>query len=250
MKFRPCIDIHEGRVKQLVGGTLTDSGAVENFVSARGADYYAAMYRDDNLQGGHVIMLGPGNGEETIKALKTFPGGLQAGGGITPVNASTYLDAGASHVIVTSYVFSGGQINFENLEHMRNSVGRDKLVLDLSCRRSGKSYYVVTDRWQKMTTFEITRANIELLAEYCDELLVHAADVEGLKQGVDKELISILSDCAMIPVTYAGGVGSMSDIEAVYRAGNGRIDLTIGSALDIFGGHLPYREIINRPEFQ
>ena len=250
MKFRPCIDLHEGRVKQLVGGTLTDSGAVENFVSSRGAEYYASMYRDDNLPGGHVIMLGPGNEDEGIKALRAFPGGFQIGGGITPQNTSACLDAGASHVIVTSFVFSGGTINFGNLDILRNKIGKEKLVLDLSCRRSGRSYFVVTDRWQKWTDFEITASNMELLEKYCDEMLVHAADVEGLKHGVDEELISILARSTGMPVTYAGGVGGMPDIEAVYSAGNGRIDLTIGSALDIFGGSLPYKEVIKRPEFR
>jgi len=249
MKFRPCIDLHEGRVKQIVGGTLCASGAVENFVSDRDAAYYAKLYKDDGLAGGHVIMLGPGNEEEAFSALSAFPGGLQVGGGINPVNAREYIDAGASHVIVTSYVFSGGEINFRNLEMISRTVGRNRLVLDLSCRFRNGDYYVVTDRWQKWTNYQINYSNIQKLSKYCDELLVHAADVEGRRNGVDGTLIGILADCVNIPVTYAGGVKDMDDIETVCRLGRGVIDLTIGSALDIFGGDIPYKEVIKRPEF-
>ncbi len=250
MKFRPCIDLHEGRVKQIVGGTLTGSGAVENFVSDKDAAYYAALYRDDGLTGGHVIMLGPGNEDEAFNALRAYPGGLQVGGGINPSNAKRYLDAGASHVIVTSYVFCNGAINFRNLEMISNTVGANRLVLDLSCRRKDYSYYVVTDRWQKWTDFAICYANMQLLEKYCNEMLVHAADVEGRRNGVDEYLISILAESVNIPVTYAGGVKDMSDIEKVCRLGRGVIDLTIGSALDIFGGDIPYKEVINSPEFK
>lgn len=250
MKFRPCIDLHNGRVKQIVGGSLDDSGAVENFVSDKGAAYYAGLYKQDNLPGGHVIMLGPGNEEEAFSALKAYPGGLQAGGGINPGNATEYLDAGASHVIVTSYVFAHGKINMDNLEAMKNAAGRERLVLDLSCRWRDGRYYVVTDRWQKFTEFEITRSNIAGLEEYCDEFLVHASDVEGLKQGIDERLVSVLAGCCSIPVTYAGGVKDLSDVTKVYEKGEGRIDLTIGSALDIFGGSISYSELIKMKEFR
>lgn len=249
MKFRPCIDLHEGRVKQIVGGTLTGSGAVENFVSDRDAAYYAKLYMNDGLSGGHVIMLGPGNEHEAINALGAYPGGLQAGGGINPSNAQKFLDAGASHVIVTSYVFSGGAINFRNLEMISKTVGRERLVLDLSCRYKSGAYYVVTDRWQKWTDYMITYANMQILSKYCDEFLVHAADVEGKRNGVDENLISILADSVNIPVTYAGGVKDMTDVEKVYDLGRGVIDLTIGSALDIFGGDIPYKDVIKMPEF-
>ncbi|HOP62928.1 MAG TPA: phosphoribosylformimino-5-aminoimidazole carboxamide ribotide isomerase [Spirochaetota bacterium] len=249
MKFRPCIDLHNGRVKQIVGGTLADSGAVENFVSDMGAAYYADLYRQDNLKGGHVIMLGPGNEDEAISALNAFPGGLQVGGGINPYNAMEYLDAGASHVIVTSYVFSGGKINMDNLEAMRSVTGKERLVLDLSCRSGNGIYYVVTDRWQKFTEFEINRKNIEFLEGYCDELLVHAADVEGLREGIDVNLVSLLAQCCSIPVTYAGGVKDLSDVTRVFEKGKGRVDLTIGSALDIFGGSISYRELLSMKEF-
>ena len=250
MKFRPCIDLHNGRVKQIVGGSLDDSGAKENFVSDKGAAYYAEMYRRDGLAGGHVIMLGPGNEDEAMAALKAYPGGLQVGGGITPDNAARYLDAGASHVIVTSYVFKNGLFSQDNLEKMIKAAGRERLVIDLSCRIKENSYYVVTERWQNFTGFEITRENIAMLEGHCGEFLVHAVDVEGMKEGVDSRLITLLSNYVSIPVTYAGGVRDFGDIEIVFSAGNGRIDLTIGSALDIFGGSIPYSEVLKREEFR
>ncbi len=249
MKFRPCIDLHEGRVKQIVGGTLSSSGTVENFVSDKDAAYYADMYKEDNLFGGHVIMLGPGNDKEARKALRAFPGGLQIGGGITPENACSYLDDGASHVIVTSYVFNNGMIDFKNLDKISSTVGKDRLVVDLSCRRREGRYFVVTDRWQNFTDYDLTAENFRALEEYCNEFLVHAAHVEGMKSGIDGELVKILAEKTDIPVTYAGGVGGLSDIQSVYETGEGRIDLTIGSALDIFGGTISYREVVARPEF-
>jgi len=249
MRFRPCIDLHNGKVKQIVGGSLDDSGALENFVSDKGAAYYAELYKIDNLPGGHVIMLGPGNEDEVFRALRAYPGGLQVGGGINPGNAMEYLDAGATHVIVTSYVFAHGKINMANLEAMKSAVGRERLVLDLSCRFKDGKYFVVTDRWQKFTEYDINRENIARLEEYCDEFLVHAADVEGLKQGIDEQLVSVLAECCSIPVTYAGGVKDLSDVIKVFEKGQGRIDLTIGSALDIFGGSISYRELIKMKEF-
>jgi len=250
MKFRPCIDLHNGKVKQIIGGSLDDSGAVENFVSDRGAAYYAEMYRGDGLTGGHIIMLGPGNEGEAISALKAYPGGMQIGGGITPDNAGRYLDAGASHVIVTSYVFRNGLFSPDNLDKMIKAVGRERLVIDLSCRIKDNSYYVVTERWQNFTGFEITEENIKMLENQCDEFLLHAVDVEGMKEGVDLRLVRMLGEFVSIPVTYAGGVRDFSDIENVFSAGRGRIDLTIGSALDIFGGNIPYSEVLKRKEFQ
>lgn len=249
MRFRPCIDLHNGKVKQIVGGSLDDSGALENFVSDKGAAYYAELYKIDNLHGGHVIMLGPGNEDEVFRALRAYPGGLQVGGGINPGNAMEYLDAGATHVIVTSYVFAHGKINMDNLEAMKSAVGRERLVLDLSCRFKDGKYFVVTDRWQKFTEYDINRENIARLEEYCDEFLVHAADVEGLKQGIDEQLVSVLAECCSIPVTYAGGVKDLSDVKKVFEKGQKRIDLTIGSALDIFGGSISYRELIKMKEF-
>lgn len=243
MKFRPCIDIHEGKVKQIVGSSLTDSGAVENFVSSKDADYYAAIYREDSFPGGHVIMLGPGNKEQALKALRAYPNGLQIGGGINSGNAAEFLDAGASHVIVTSYIFLDGKINFDNLTELKNKVGKDKIVIDLSCKKKDEAYFAVTDKWQKFTDFTITRENISILEKYCDEFLVHAADVEGKRGGVDTSLIEILSDVTVLPITYAGGVRDASDIDQVFSFGKGKVDVTIGSALDLFGGDLPYEEV-------
>jgi phosphoribosylformimino-5-aminoimidazole carboxamide ribotide isomerase len=236
--FRPCIDLHEGKVKQIVGGTLGgEPGDVRtNFVSERSSVYYAELYRRDGLEGGHVIMLGPGNEEQGRAALKAYPGGLQIGGGITINNAASYLKDGASHVIITSWVFQGGNLDTERLSGLVKAIGREKLVLDLSCRRRGKDYFVVTDRWQKFTNMAINKKNLEKLAGYCAEFLVHAVDVEGLCRGIDHELAGDLAEWSPIPTTYAGGANSLGDLEEVTRVGKGKIDLTIGSALDIFGG--------------
>jgi phosphoribosylformimino-5-aminoimidazole carboxamide ribotide isomerase len=236
--FRPCIDIHEGRVKQIVGGTLGDdpSQLRTNFVSDHPAEWYADLYRRDELKGGHVIMLGPGNEAAARRALQAYPGGLQIGGGINADNAASWIDAGASHVIVTSWVFREGRIDFDRIAVMRDAVGKDRLVLDLSCRQRGGEYWVVTDRWQRFTDFRVGRESLDRLSKECAEFLVHGVDVEGLCHGVDHELVRRLSEGSPIPTTYAGGARSITDLEEVTRVSAGRIDLTIGSALDIFGG--------------
>jgi phosphoribosylformimino-5-aminoimidazole carboxamide ribotide isomerase len=236
--FRPCIDLHEGKVKQIVGGTLgAGPGRLQtNFVSDRPAAWYAGLYRRDGLKGGHVIMLGPGNDSEARAALQAYPGGLQIGGGVNLGNAHAWLDAGASHVIVTSWVFRGGQVDWERLSQLVGAIGKQRLVLDLSCRLRGEGYFVVTDRWQKFTDLTINRESLEKLAAWCAEFLIHAVNVEGLCRGVDQELVSNLGLWSPIPTTYAGGASSLADLETVTRLGQGRIDLTIGSALDIFGG--------------
>jgi phosphoribosylformimino-5-aminoimidazole carboxamide ribotide isomerase len=246
MKFRPCIDLHNGKVKQIVGSSLKDNSqeVVENFVSEKAAKYYAELFMLDKLSGGHVIMLGPGNEKQAISALQAYPGGLQIGGGITPENAMHYLEKGASHVIVTSYVFKDGEINFENLNKLKDEVGKGKLVLDLSCKQKEGKYFVVTDRWQKFTEFEVNQNNLDLLSNYCDEFLVHAVDVEGQCLGIQQDLVKKLGQWVSIPTTYAGGARSLEDINLMYALGNGKIDLTIGSALDIFGGNLPYGEVV------
>ncbi len=245
--FRPCIDLHEGKVKQIVGGTLSDApGRLRtNFVSDRPAAWYAELYQRDGLAGGHVIMLGPGNQTEARTALQAYPGGLQIGGGITADNARAWLEAGASHVIATSWLFRDGNLERDRLRKLIRSVGKDRLVLDLSCRKRGEEYLVVTDRWQKFTALAIRRETLEELAGSCAEFLIHAVDVEGLCRGIDEELVSRLGQWSPIATTYAGGARSLADLETVTRLGRGRIDLTIGSALDIFGGNgVRYEDVV------
>ena len=234
--FRPCIDLHEGQVKQIVGGTLGPDGAKTNFVSDRGAAWYADLYKRDALFGGHVIMLGPGNEEEARAALGAFSGGLQIGGGINVDNAAEWLEAGASHVIVTSWVFREGRLDEQRLAELLKSIGKSRLVLDLSCRKRGDDYYVVTDRWQKFTELVISPEVLGRLSESCAEFLIHAVDVEGLCRGIDQELVEKLGRWSPIAATYAGGARTLDDLEETTRLGRGKIDLTIGSALDIFGG--------------
>jgi phosphoribosylformimino-5-aminoimidazole carboxamide ribotide isomerase len=245
--FRPCIDLHEGKVKQIVGGSLTDAPADlrTNFVSDRPARWYAALYRRDALAGGHIIMLGPGNEAAARDALAGYPGGMHIGGGIDLENAAGYLDAGASHVIVTSWIFPKGELDEARLRQLSGAVGKHRLVLDLSCRKRDGDYWVVTDRWQKFTATKIEPRALDRLAGLCDEFLVHAADVEGLCSGVDFELAGKLAQWSPIPATYAGGANSLSDLEEITRIGGGRIHLTIGSALDIFGGKgVRYEDVV------
>lgn len=253
MNFRPCIDIHNGRVKQIVGSSLKDAGnlAAENFVSEKSAADYAELYQKYELKGGHVILLNGKDSsfyEETKKqallALSAYPGGLQAGGGVTAENAAQFLDVGASHVIVTSYVFQGGRIVIENLKKLVRAVGREHLVLDVSCKKRTESYYIVTDRWQQETDIKIAPALFEELSAYCDEFLIHAVDVEGKKEGMEEELLYELAKWQGIPITYAGGVRDMEDLRRLREIGEGRIDVTIGSALSLFGGNLDLEEIV------
>ncbi|RDE22589.1 phosphoribosylformimino-5-aminoimidazole carboxamide ribotide isomerase [Motiliproteus coralliicola] len=235
-QFRPCIDLHQGQVKQIVGGSLNDQGAATNFVSNHDSGYYAELYRRHNLTGGHVIALGPGNREQAIKALQAWPQGLQFGGGVNADNAAEFLEAGASHLIVTSYLFEGGQFSWERLEKIKAEVGRERLVLDLSCRKTDDGWHIATDRWQTVTELAITPETLAELESHCDEFLIHAADVEGLQGGIDEALVSLLGAHGNIPITYAGGARSLEDLKQVEQLSNGRVDLTIGSALDIFGG--------------
>lgn len=259
MEFRPCIDIHNGQVKQIVGSTLTDKDnqAVENFIAAKSAANYATFYKEKGIRGGHIILLNPPSSEyydatreQALGALKAYPDALQIGGGVNNENATQYLEAGASHVIVTSYVFQGGHINMENLERMRRAVGREHLVLDVSCRKKNGVYYVVTDRWQKFTDEIVNSATLNMLAEYCDEFLIHAVDVEGKNQGIEQPLVEQLgrwsSADGRTPITYAGGVHSYEDIDLLKRLGNNQINVTIGSALELFGGTLLFDEVLKR----
>ncbi|MCI8505575.1 MAG: phosphoribosylformimino-5-aminoimidazole carboxamide ribotide isomerase [Lachnospiraceae bacterium] len=253
MRFRPCIDIHNGKVKQIVGGSLSDTEnqAEENFVSEKDAAFYAEFYKRDGLLGGHVILLNPEGSEyypatkaQAAKALGVYPGGLQVGGGINEKNAEEFLDMGASHVIVTSYVFRDGRFQEENLKKIVNAVGKERLVLDLSCRKRDGIYYIVTDRWQKFTEVPVNGDTLSQLSDMCSEFLIHAVDVEGKASGVEEELLSCLGEWAKIPVTYAGGVGSFEDLEKVRRLGRGAVDVTVGSALDLFGGSLEYQKVL------
>lgn len=235
-QFRPCIDLHEGQVKQIVGGSLNDQGADTNFISQYDAAYYASLYRQHNLLGGHVIALGPGNKEEALKALAAWPNALQFGGGVNQGNAAEFLEVGASHVIVTSYLFENGEFSWQRLEQLKAETGKDRLVLDLSCRRTDSGWNIATDRWQTVTSTAVDAKTLSELASHCDEFLIHAADVEGLQAGIDEELVTLLGQNATIPVTYAGGARSLDDLKRVNELSNGKVDLTIGSALDIFGG--------------
>jgi phosphoribosylformimino-5-aminoimidazole carboxamide ribotide isomerase len=235
--FRPCIDLHEGKVKQIVGGTLGEPSALRtNFVSEKPASWFAELYRRDDLRGGHVVMLGAGNENAARSALAAFPDGLQIGGGINSQNARDWLDAGASHVIATSWIFREGRVDWERLGELVKTIGKNRLILDLSCRKRGENYFVVTDRWQKFTELIVNDETLQKFSSYCAEFLIHAVDVEGLCRGIDRELVEKLGKWTPIPTTYAGGANSISDLEEVQRAGRGKIDLTIGSALDIFGG--------------
>ena len=246
-KFRPCIDLHDGKVKQIVGGTLRDDGPGprENFVASAGAGEFAAMFRKDALTGGHVIKLGPGNEDAAKEALAAWPGGLQIGGGIHAGNAREWLDAGASHVIVTSWLFEDGKFSDERLRQLVAATGPERLVIDLSCRRTATGWTVAMDRWQTLTDLEVTPATLDRLAPRCAEFLIHAADVEGLCGGIDGELVALLGAWAGRPVTYAGGAASMADLEKVSTLSAGNVDVTVGSALDIFGGKgVRYDEVV------
>lgn len=247
MRFRPCIDLREGSVVQIVGASLRDGASGEpdtNFITKKSSEDFARMYSRDNLFGGHVISLGPGNREAVLSALRAFPGGFHVGGGITPENASAYLDAGASHVIVTSYVFSKGLIDTDRLKALVKAVGKNRLVLDLSCRRRESEFWIVTDRWQKFTDVQVGPETLAKLSQHCDEFLVHGVDVEGRMAGIEVGLVRLLGKHSPIPMTYAGGVSSLSDLDLVKELGQGRVDITVGSALDIFGGSVAYQSVL------
>ena len=258
MHFRPCIDIHNGKVKQIVGASLTDQGnqAKENFTASENADYYAKMYQKDGLIGGHVILLNPVYSEyyretkaQAMLALGAYPKGLQVGGGIHAENAEEFLEAGASHVIVTSYVFRDGKINWENMEKLKHAVGKENVVIDLSCRKKEDGYYIVTDRWQKFTDVKLTEDVLSELADYCDEFLIHAVDVEGKAGGIEEDIAALLGNWDGISATYAGGVSSFEDLRKLKELGRNKVDVTIGSALDLFGGEMPFSKVLEEINF-
>ena len=255
MRFRPCIDIHNGKVKQIIGGSLKDMGdqAEETFVSELGAEAYARLYQKYGLKGGHIILLNGKSSpyyEETrnqaLQALRCYPGGLQLGGGITVENAAEYLEAGAAKVIVTSYVFRNGEVDFEHLEKLSKEVGRENLVLDLSCRKKEEKYYIVTDRWQQFTKVILEEKSLELFSRYAEEFLIHAVDVEGKASGIEEGVVSLLGEWGKLPMTYAGGIRSMEDLQKLEALGKGQIDFTVGSALNLFGGQLEFAELVQR----
>ena len=228
MKFRPCIDIHNGNVKQIVGGSLSDKNnyAVDNFVSEYDGAYYGKLYKSYGLTGGHIIILNPVGSEfynadleQAYSALSAFEGGLQIGGGINDENAAQFLEKGASHVIVTSFVFKNGVVNFYNLNR------------------------VVTDRWQKFTDIEMNSQTLEMFSKYCDEFLIHAVDTEGKAKGIEPQIAKIMGEYCTIPSTYAGGISSFEDLDNLKELGRGKIDFTIGSALDIFGGNMNFEKV-------
>lgn len=254
MRFRPCIDIHNGSVKQIVGGSLADQNnyAKENFVSEQDASFYARLYREKDIKGGHIILLNPEGSEyyeadveQARFALSEYPGGLQIGGGMNSENAKAFLDMGASHIIVTSYVFRNGQIHYDHLKEMVKAIGKERLVLDLSCRKRDGAYYVVTDRWQTFTEETVTTELLDNLSAYCDEFLIHAVDAEGKAKGIEIPLAKLLGNWSGLPITYAGGVGSFEDLRQLKELGQNRLDVTIGSALDLFGGNMVFEEVLN-----
>ena len=254
MEFRPCIDIHNGKVKQIVGCSLRDGAdaAEENFVSGQDAAFYADLYKKYGIKGGHIILLNPEGSEyyeatkaQALSALREYPGGLQGGGGIHADNAHEYLDAGASHVIVTSYVFKEGKIRYDRLKELTARIGKDKLVLDLSCRKKEGVYYIVTDRWQNYTEVELNSSTLDKFSDHCDEFLIHAVDVEGKAAGIEQPIAAMLGDWGKIPVTYAGGVHYLQDLELLKQLGKNRVNVTIGSALDLFGGSMKFQEVLD-----
>ena len=253
MHFRPCIDIHNGQVKQIIGGSLKDQGdrAAENFVSEKDGGWYADLYRRYGLKGGHIILLNPATSPyyeatraQAVSALQAWPGGMQVGGGITPDNAEEFLKAGADKVIVTSYVFKDGRINWDNLKKLLSVTGKEHLVLDVSCRKKGEDYYIVTDRWQKFTDEVLNADTLSKLSAYCSEFLVHAVDVEGKSAGIETGIAKLLGAHEDTPSVYAGGVGSFEDLALLREAGKNRVDVTIGSALDLFGGPMAFEEVL------
>ncbi len=253
MRFRPCIDIHNGKVKQIVGGSLKDEGnlAKENFVSEQDAAFFADLYNKKGLSGGHIIILNSSDSpfykasyDQAISALNRTPGKLQIGGGINSHNAEEFLYAGASQVIVTSFVFSNGKVHYDNLKELVNVTGKDRLVLDLSCKKHDGKYFIVTDRWQNMTDVEVNKETLDNMSDYCSEILVHAVDVEGKQSGIEEDIAKLLGEWGKLPVTYAGGVHTLDDIKLLKKCGRDRLDVTVGSALDIFGGNLSLDEII------
>lgn len=253
MEFRPCIDIHNGKVKQIVGSSLQDEGnrAKENFVSKEQSAYYAKLYCNNRLKGGHIILLNKEGSEfyeatrhAAMEALKAYPGGMQVGGGIHAGNAKSFLDAGASHVIVTSCLFENDRLSEERMKDLCKAVGREHIVFDLSCQKTGQGYQIMTNRWQTATGEYVTIDLLQQLEAFCDEFLIHAVDVEGKSLGIEEELVQLLGTYEGNAITYAGGIHSMEDFVLLRELGRNRVHATVGSALDLFGGPLSFDEIV------
>lgn len=254
MEFRPCIDIHNGKVKQIVGSSLRDEGdaALENFVSQKGSEYYAGLYKELGLKGGHIILLNSVSSEyfqatreEAIRALKAYPGGMQIGGGINATNALDYIQEGASHVIVTSYVFCNGEIKMDRIKELCEIVGKEHLVLDLSCKKTQDGFMIATDRWQNITKEKLTVELLNQLSMYCDEFLIHAVDVEGKSAGIQDEVVELLRQYEGNAVTYAGGIHNLDELKRLKTIGQNKINATAGSALDLFGGTMSFQEAVD-----
>lgn len=183
--------------------------------------------------------------EQAVRALNSYPMGLQAGGGITPENAMEFIHAGASHVIVTSYVFRDGKVDTGHLKKISDAVSPKRLVIDLSCRKKDGRYFIVTDRWQKFTQMVLSEETLDFFSGYCDEFLVHAVDVEGKAEGIEEEVAGILGNWGKKTMTYAGGIHSFQDLELLDKLGKGKVNATIGSALDIFGGNMKLEDVLS-----
>ena len=248
-QFRPCIDLHQGSVKQIVGSSFTaDATSLKtNFESNLSADFFARRYCEDGLTGGHLIQLGSNNEVSAFAALQAYPQGLQIGGGIAVDNSSYWLEAGASHVIVTSWLFDEcGNFLPERLDALVQETGKEHLVIDLSCKRVEEDWFVAMNHWQTKTNLRLEASLLNYLADYCSEFLVHAADIEGKCTGIDEALVRVLGKHSSLPGTYAGGAKALEDLDLVELLSNGRVDLTIGSALDIFGGtQVCYKDCVN-----
>lgn len=183
-----------------------------------------------------MIKLGDGNDAAARAALQAWPGGLQLGGSINALNAAEWLEAGAEKLIVTSWLFPNCTFSIERLAEISSLIGRDRLVVDLSCRCTGDGWTVAINKWQTLTDMQLNGESLHRVARFCSEFLIHAADVEGLCCGIDERLVKMLALWSPLPCTYAGGGRRIEDLDLVDRLSNGRVDVTFGSALDIFGG--------------
>ncbi|KAF6005708.1 hypothetical protein HII12_005282 [Brettanomyces bruxellensis] len=231
-----CIDIHGGKVKQIVGGTLNQddteqskntckSNLETNFVSEKSSSYYAKLYEEHGIIRTHVIKLGSleENNRVAIEALKAWPKHLQIGGGINDTNAKYWIQQGADKVIVTSWLFPKGQFDKSRLERISQLVGKEHLVVDLSYFDAGG-----VEQGRLLSYSRGTARNSSFM-----QLMLKA-----FCKGIDQELVAKLAEWCTSPIVYAGGAKSIDDLKLVDKLSHGRVDLTFGSALDLFGGKL------------